>query len=56
MSGGAGFDTVSYANATAGIGLALNAAGIFGESVGDTTTSFEAVIGRALSRCRVWPL
>ncbi|PSJ56164.1 beta strand repeat-containing protein [Kumtagia ephedrae] len=47
MDGGAGFDTLSFADATAGVGVALNAFGVAGEAVGDTMIGFEAVIGSA---------
>jgi Ca2+-binding RTX toxin-like protein len=49
MNGGAGFDTLTFADATAGVGVALNAFGTFGEAVGDTMTGFEALIGSAFN-------
>ncbi|AOF90322.1 calcium-binding protein [Sinorhizobium sp. RAC02] len=49
MDGGAGIDTLSYANATAGVGVALNAFGTYGESLGDTMSGFENLIGSAFN-------
>jgi Ca2+-binding RTX toxin-like protein len=49
MDGGAGFDTLTFANATAGVGVVLNAFGTYGEAAGDTMTGFEALIGSAFN-------
>ncbi|WP_225768420.1 calcium-binding protein [Inquilinus sp. Marseille-Q2685] len=49
MNGGAGIDTLTYANATAGVGVALNTIARGGDAQGDTMSGFENLIGTAFN-------
>lgn len=50
IDGGAGNDTASYANAAAGVSVALwQGLGLAGEAAGDTLTSIEQIIGSAFN-------
>ncbi|MBY8974293.1 hypothetical protein KHP62_00640 [Rhodobacteraceae bacterium NNCM2] len=43
--GGVAFDTISYASATARVGVRLDGGANFGQAAGDTITNFEGIIG-----------